>query len=125
MLRKSPALFIPFLWCALAPLNPAAATGSELHYFAPHQSGVKINKPEMTPVEEKIAALNNLIRALRVAKTARERNSLLNEQQRTLEELSAMIPKSDKAPNQENDRVERLERRVDKLQWVVEQMMRR
>ena len=69
----------------------AHATGSERHHYAPIQRGVKINKPELSPVEQKIQAMRNLIAALRKAKTNHERNGLLNSQAANLEHRFELV----------------------------------
>ncbi len=94
------------------------ATGSERHHYAPIQRGVKINKPELSPVEQKIQAMRNLIAALRKAKTNHERNGLLNSQAANLDELEAML----QVKNVPMQRLTVLERRVDELQAIVERL---
>lgn len=109
-----------------APFMPAEATGDERHHYAPIQSRVKINKPVLSPVEEKIEAIRNEINALRRAKTARERNQFLNSQAANLDALEAMLMgRSNITANNATDhRIMQLERRVNKMQMMIEQMQK-
>jgi|GEM_PF-2751780 len=72
-------------------LSTALATGSENYHRAPIPAGTVINTPTLSPVDQKIAAIRNEIRALRAAKTARERNTLLDRQAQNLDALDLFL----------------------------------
>ena len=119
---------------SLTPFTSANATGDERHHYAPQQSGVPVNKPVLTPVEQKFADLRNTIEALRRAKTSSERNKLLNSQAASLDALQGLLagnsaPAPAPAAAPQNDmtqqRLDRLEYSVQQIQRALDQMWRR
>lgn len=106
-----------------APFSSAEATGDERHHYAPIQSGVKINQPVLSPLEEKITEIRNGINSLRNAKTSRERNKLLNEQAASLDALEVML-KGNSGNDTTTARITQLERRVEQLHAMIKQLHR-
>ncbi len=103
--------------------SSALATGSESYHRAPIPAGTVINTPILSPVEQKIAAIRNEIKSLRAAKTARERNALLDRQAQNLDALELLL--KGESPAATAPRLNTIEHRLERLETLVDQLNRR